>query len=63
MTSLSQVLGDGHCAFGGGGDLWNTFLTGSATAKDGGMWLINATSGEHSALPIHGKNQATKYVI
>lgn len=58
-----SLLGDGHCAFGGGGDLWNTFMHGSAAAKDGDMWLINATSGKAYLLPIHGKSKPTKIVF
>jgi len=43
---------DDHSAFAGGGDIWNTFSTGSATAVDGGLWLVNASDGTIRELPI-----------
>merc|ERR1711907_332436 len=36
---------DEHSAFAGAGDLWNTFIKGSSSATDGGVWLVNATAG------------------
>ena len=40
-----SAVGDGHCAFAGGGDLRNTFQRGSTGAVDGAIWLVNATAG------------------
>jgi len=45
-------LGDGHCAFGGGGDLKSSFYHGSAGTAPGVVWLINATEGTLREVPI-----------
>ena len=48
------ALGDGESVIAGGGDLWNTFFNGSASAIDGAFWLVNAKSGSLRRIEIEG---------
>jgi len=43
---------DHQSAFAGGGDMWNTLTLGSASALDGSLWLVNASSGTTKQLQI-----------
>ena len=57
-------LGDGHCAFAGGGDVWKTFMRGAAAAAPGAVWLINATRGTAQELRIAwGPSAPAKLVL
>mmetsp|Transcript_34273 Transcript_34273/g.67384 ORF Transcript_34273/g.67384 Transcript_34273/m.67384 type:complete len:393 (-) Transcript_34273:85-1263(-) len=57
-------LGDGHSAFGGGGDLKASFYHGPAGAAPGAVWLINATEGTLREVPIRwGAAAVPKLVI
>lgn len=58
-----SALGDGHCAFAGGGDLWNTFQHGSKSAAQGAIWLVNATDGSVRQLEISGANAPRKLIL
>ena len=63
-TEDLSALGDGHCAFAGGGDLWNTLMTGSAKAKAGAVWLVNATAGVVRELEVEsGESTPPKLVL
>jgi len=54
---------DKHCAICGGGDIWNTFATGSRTAKPGAFWLVNTTAGTVREMPISGASAPQKLII
>lgn len=59
-----SALGDGHCAFAGGGDFWNTLLSGSANAAAGAVWLVNATAGVVRQLEVEsGEAPLPKLVL
>eukprot|EP00928_Gymnodinium_smaydae_P065818 TRINITY_DN48908_c0_g1_i1.p1 TRINITY_DN48908_c0_g1~~TRINITY_DN48908_c0_g1_i1.p1 ORF type:complete len:412 (+),score=47.05 TRINITY_DN48908_c0_g1_i1:49-1236(+) len=62
-TEDLSALGDGHCAFAGGGDLFSTFSTGSAKQQAGSVWLINATRGSVEKLAIIGERVPPKLIL
>lgn len=49
-------LGDGHAAFGGGGDIMTAFRHGAAAAAPGSVWLVNVTEGTARAMRIVSEN-------
>ena len=58
------AYGDGHSAFAGCGDLWNTFMRGSAGVPNGGIYLVNATKGTIRQLQVFGADgQIPKLVV
>ncbi|KAJ1444755.1 hypothetical protein M885DRAFT_580366 [Pelagophyceae sp. CCMP2097] len=58
-----SALGDGHCVFGGGGDLGAAFHAGAAAAKPGAVWLVNATAGTARELAIDWRGHAEHRLV
>ena len=58
-----SAFGDGHSAFAGCGDLWSTLMNGSESAKDGAIYLVNATKGDMRRLPIDFDGSALPFKL
>ena len=57
------ALGNGESAIAGGGDIWNTFLNGSASAADGAFWLVNAKVGSLRKLEVEGDSAPPRLLL
>ena len=58
-----SALGDGHCVFGGGGDLGAAFTRGAAAARPGAVWLFNATARTKHELTIDWRGHEEKKLV
>ena len=58
-----SALGDGHCVFGGGGDLAAAFARGAGAAQPGAVWLFNATARTSQELTIDWRGHPEKKLV
>ena len=56
-------LGDGHCVFGGGGDLAAAFARGAAAARPGAVWLFNSTARTKQNLKIDWRGKEPRKLV